>query len=182
MAEPALVLAARPIPAEAGPREARTARRRSKFLAPLGLYAASRLVVLVASIPAALGGDPGKGPWPEIEGGSALDRVFAQWDGAWYLWVADRGYPTRAEYRHHLSDVAFFPAFPALIRGVSSLTGLSTLHAAILVSFVLGAAATVLVWQLAVRLVGRSKANRAVRSSSSFQAPSCSRWRTPKPS
>ncbi len=41
------------------------------------------------------------------------------------------------------------------------MTGLSTLHAAILVSFVLGAAATVLVWQLAARLVGRDKANRA---------------------
>ena len=142
--------------------ESRSTRRRAlDLVSPLALYAASRLVVLVAAIPAALHSDPGIGPWPGIQGGSALERVFAQWDGAWYLWVADRGYPTAAEYRHHLSDVAFFPGFPALIRGVSSVTGLSTLHAAIAVSFVLGAAATVLVWQLAARLVGRDKANRA---------------------
>jgi Dolichyl-phosphate-mannose-protein mannosyltransferase len=127
----------------------------------LALYAASRLAVLLASIPAALHAKAGAGPWPVIRGGSSLERVFTQWDGAWYIWVADRGYPTGAEYRHHLSDVAFFPAFPALIRGFASVTGLSTLHAATLVSFVLGAAATVLVWQLAARLVGRDKANRA---------------------
>jgi hypothetical protein len=108
-----------------------------------------------------LHGDPGVGPWPVIQGGSALERVFAQWDGAWYLWVADRGYPTGGEYRHHLSDVAFFPVFPALIRGVASATGLSTLHAALAVSFLLGAVATVLVWHLAARLIGQEKATRA---------------------
>jgi hypothetical protein len=127
----------------------------------LALYAASRLAVLVASIPAALHANAGAGPWPVIRGGSSLERVFTQWDGAWYIWVADHGYPTGAQYQHHLSDVAFFPVFPALIRGFASVTRLSTLHAAILVSFVLGAAATVLVWQLAARLVGRDKANRA---------------------
>jgi len=142
-------------------RPGRRARRAPDFVRPLALYLASRLVVLVASIPAALHGDPGVGPWPGIQGGAALERVFAQWDGAWYLWVADRGYPTAGEYRHHLSDVAFFPVFPGLIRGVSSVTGLSTLHAALVVSFVLGAVATLLVWHLAARLVGRDKAYRA---------------------
>jgi hypothetical protein len=160
MAEPSL-LAPRLQPAESVPTEARPRRRTPSCVLPLALYAASRLAVLLASIPAALSGDPGTGPWPKIQGGGALERVFAQWDGAWYLWVADRGYPGAGEYRHHLSDIAFFPVFPGLIRGTSSITGLSTLHAAIVVSFVLGAAATMLVWQLAVRLVGREKAARA---------------------
>src|SRR5262245_7708170 len=165
MAEAASLLAARPLPDEpvaGSPAEARPPRRHLRDVVPaLGLYAASRLAVLVASIPAALHANAGAGPWPVIRGGSSLERVFTQWDGAWYIWVADRGYPTTAQYRHHLSDVAFFPTFPALIRGTASVTRLSTLHAAIIVSFLLGAAATVLVWQLAARLVGRDKANRA---------------------
>ena len=60
---------------------------------------------------------PGFGPWPTIQGGSALERVFAQWDGAWYLWVAGHGYPSSSQYYHHLSDVAFFPVFPATRAG-----------------------------------------------------------------
>ena len=123
--------------------DARPRRRLPDVARPLLLYLLSRLVVLVAAVPAAFGHDPGFGPWPTIQGGSALERVFAQWDGAWYLWVAGRGYPSSSQYYHHLSDVAFFPVFPALVRAVSSTTRLSTLHAAVGLSFVLGAAATV---------------------------------------
>jgi hypothetical protein len=141
--------------------DARTRRRLPDVVRPLLLYGLSRLVVLVAAVPAAFGHDPGSGPWPTIQGGSALERVFAQWDGAWYLWVAGRGYPSSSQYYHHLSDVAFFPVFPALVRGVSATARLSTLHAAVGLSFVLGAATTVAVWQLAVRLVGKEKASRA---------------------
>jgi hypothetical protein len=164
MAEPASLVATRPLLLETEveePREARAPSRFRQFLPPLGLYLASRLVVLLTSIPASLHSKPGAGPWPVIHGGSSLERVFTQWDGAWYVWVADHGYPTRAQYVHHLSDVAFFPALPAMIRGVASVTRLSTLQSSILLSFVLGAAATVLVWMLAVRLVGEAKANRA---------------------
>jgi hypothetical protein len=165
MAQTASLLATRPLPAEpvvGSTVEARRPRRHARdVVSALGLYAASRLAVLLASIPAALHAHAGAGPWPVIRGGSSLERVFTQWDGAWYIWVADRGYPTASQYRNHLSDVAFFPTFPGLIRGTASVTRLSTLHAAILVSFVLGAAATVLAWQLAARLVGREKALRA---------------------
>jgi hypothetical protein len=52
--------------------------------------------------------------------------------------------------------------FPALVRGVSACTGLSTLNAAILLSFVFGAIATVLVWKVCIRLIGPDRANRAV--------------------
>jgi hypothetical protein len=164
MAETVSLLATRHLPdepevLEAAPPPSR--RRALDLLPPLGLYLASRLVVLISSIPAVFHSAPGAGPWPVITRGWPLERVFTQWDGAWYIWVADHGYPTGAEYRHHLSDVAFFPGFPALIRGVASVTRLSTLQASMIVSLVLGAVATVLVWQLAVRLVGRDKANRA---------------------
>jgi hypothetical protein len=160
-AEEASVLAARPQPATLRVAARRQPSFASRLARPLALYGLSRLVVLLAALPAALRSDPATGPWPVVAGGSGLTRVFAQWDGAWYLWVADRGYPTAAEYRHHLSDVAFFPVFPGMVRGLSATTGLSTLHSAILLSFVLGAVATVLVWQLAVRLIGHEKANRA---------------------
>jgi hypothetical protein len=128
---------------------------------PLLLYAISRVVVFVSCIPASLHKNPSDGPWPTVFRGLPLERVFAQWDGAWYLWVADRGYPTAAQYRNHLSEVAFFPLFPAMIRGLATVTRLSTLDTAIILSFLMGAAATVLVWQLAVRLIGRERAARA---------------------
>ena len=136
MAETVSLVATRPLPVEPEAPEAvePAGRRRAlDLLPPLGLYLVSRLVVLAASIPAVFHSNPGAGPWPEITSGWALERVLTQWDGAWYIWVADRGYPTGTEYRHHLSDVAFFPGFPALIRGVASVTGLSTLHASMIV-------------------------------------------------
>src|SRR6478735_5296717 len=126
MAERTSVLAARPEPDDSRRGDGievddlqviddEQVRRRGRGLVQaLVLYGLSRLLVLAAAIPAAWRGDPGAGPWPQISGGSHLERVFAQWDGAWYLWVAGRGYPSAGEYHRHLSDVAFFPVFPAL--------------------------------------------------------------------
>ncbi len=178
MADRSSVLAARPSPADldapvvipddepdvlddSAASPASAGRRGMEFRRPLVLYAISRVVVLLSSIPATFQKDPGAGPWPTVFRGLALEKVFAQWDGAWYLWVADHGYPTATQYRNHLSEVAFFPLFPAMIRGLASVTRLSTLDAAIILSFALGAAATVVIWHLAARLIGRDQAARA---------------------
>ena len=86
-----------------------------------------------------------------------------------------------ASTAHHLSDVAFFPGFPALIRGLSSVTRLSTLHAAIVLSFVLGAARHGA--RLACSPLASSDLRRRTarpRCSSSSPARSCSRWPTPR--
>lgn len=161
-ADQAPVLTARaPAEATAAPR-AGAAAWVSRYARPLALFAISRLVVLVAALPAAFRSDPGVGPWPDLPGGSALARVFLQWDGAWYVWIADRGYPTASQFQHHLSDVAFFPLFPAIVRGLAAVTHLPLVDAAIVVAMVASAITALLLWELTARLVGERHANRAV--------------------
>jgi hypothetical protein len=46
-------------------------------------------------------------------------RHHDQWDSYWYLDIAQRGY--RYEGPERISNIAFFPLYPALIRAVSSL-------------------------------------------------------------
>jgi hypothetical protein len=120
------------------------------------------VVVIAATIPSVFQHDAGSGPWPVLPGGSAILRSLGRWDGAWYVWVADRGYPTASQFSHHLSEVAFFPLYPAVVRGLSAVTGLSALASAVTVATLAGVFATVLVWQLAARLAGPKVADRAV--------------------
>ena len=124
-------------------------------------FALSRLVVLLAAAPALLQHTPGGGPWPILPRSSALSAVLSRWDGAWYVLVANRGYPNRSQLGQHLSDVAFHPAYPLLVRGTSAITHLSLPTAAVVVSTILGFAATALVFVLADRWRGREVAARA---------------------
>ncbi|HEX4819991.1 MAG TPA: hypothetical protein VFV00_07270 [Acidimicrobiales bacterium] len=139
-----------------------TAPARRGILWPLKWYLVSRLVVLAATIPALFMHDPGSGPWPIMPGNLALLRALGRWDGAWYLWVANNGYPTAGQFHHHLSEVAFFPLYPMTVRGLSGLTGWSELAAGVTVALIAGAVATVLVWKLAARLANHKVADRAV--------------------
>lgn len=124
---------------------------------PLGLYVASRLLVLVAAAAGALvAGTAGRsvptGPWPAVDGTDigAFDALL-RWDSAWYVQVADRGYSPQVHGAAGAVD-AFFPLYPALVRVAGGVLGLSPAVAALLVATLTGAAATVLVWQLAHRL------------------------------
>jgi hypothetical protein len=131
-------------------------------LRALAWYTISRLVVVVATIPSTFWGDPGAGPWPTLPPENVLLRALGRWDGAWYIWVADRGYPTAHQFSHHLSEVAFFPLYPGVVRFLSSLTGWSELACGLLVALAAGALATVLFWHFANHLAGRAVADRAV--------------------
>jgi hypothetical protein len=137
-------------------------RPRRGIVRPLKWYVLSRLVVLAATVPALFMHDPGSGPWPILPGNNALFRALGRWDGAWYLWVANQGYPTAGQFTHHLSEVAFFPLYPMTVRGLSAITGWSELAAGVTVALLAGAVATVLVWKLAARLAGEKVADRAV--------------------
>ncbi|HET6793550.1 MAG TPA: hypothetical protein VFH45_03865 [Acidimicrobiales bacterium] len=128
----------------------------------LAIYVVSRLVVLAAVAPTLLlGRDPGKGPWPFEPAGAPLLRLFGRWDAAWYVMIARRGYPNPAWLRHHLSDVAFFPLHPLLLRLTVDATGLSPLVAGVALVTALGALAAVLMWRLADALGGTVVADRA---------------------
>jgi hypothetical protein len=77
--------------------------------------------------------------------------LLRQWDGRWFLLAARSGYPTAVPPGFGdkaQSTLGFFPAFPLVIRGVVAVTGLGTEAAALLAVWLLGLAASVLIWRL----------------------------------
>jgi len=109
-------------------------------------------------------------PFPEAAGRGfafvpwrALD-AFGRWDSHWYLDVASGGYALRGPLGSVQSNVAFFPLYPWLVRGVAlalrpALGGAGSLYpAALLVSNACALAALALLVRLALRLTGSAPA------------------------
>ena len=92
-------------------------------------------------------------PWLTGPAGSAAALArrgtpLARWDSGWYVSIAESGYeapPTRIGQQ---TNHAFFPLYPALMRGVSRATGLDAARAGALVSAValLGALVLFAAW------------------------------------
>jgi Dolichyl-phosphate-mannose-protein mannosyltransferase len=119
----------------------------------LAVYAASRVVVAVAAATAAY-----------LRGATRVVDVLVSWDGGWYLEIVRSGYPAEpAERAGSLlpNTTAFFPAYPLLVRAADRLLPGREAVAALAVSLVAGAAATVLVALLTRRLTGPRPAVRA---------------------
>jgi hypothetical protein len=78
-------------------------------------------------------------PWLTGPAGSANDLArrgtpLARWDSGWYISIAESGYqapPTRIGQE---TNHAFFPLYPALMRGVAAATGLDASRAGALIS------------------------------------------------
>jgi hypothetical protein len=91
------------------------------------------------------------------DGLTIRDRLLV-WDGTWFVRVAQEGYPHGYSYDDAGTMVgnglAFFPGYPLLIRSVHAL-GLDAGWAAIGISWVAGAVATVLLYLLGRDLGGR---------------------------
>jgi hypothetical protein len=119
---------------------------------PAGYFVLSRFGVLFAALVS-------KWIFPRINIPSLLGDG---WDGGWYVRIAQHGYPTHLFNESGGSRWAFFPAFPAAIRFVVTLTGLSYAHAAIVASTVFGLSSAIAVWLMATEVFGRSVADRAV--------------------
>jgi hypothetical protein len=84
----------------------------------------------------------------------ALD-AWNRWDAAWYIRIADTGYaPDRLRS-------AFFPLYPMLVRGVKTVTAMTTFHAAVAVSVLACLAALILVHRLAADLLDAEHGRRA---------------------
>ncbi|MCX4983169.1 glycosyltransferase family 39 protein [Streptomyces sp. NBC_00572] len=98
----------------------------------VGGYAAARLIGLaVLAIASAVTGEDG------------LHRLKGRWDSVWYVRIAENGYGYQATLPNgdvH-PDLAFFPLFPALERGLSTLLPLDAATAGLLVSWTAGLAA-----------------------------------------
>jgi hypothetical protein len=137
----------RPPPAPVG-----LAVRCQPLLRPAGYFAASRAVVFVVAVVVAV-------LHPKVRIVQTLGTIF---DGHWYVEIAQHGYPHRLVNEGDGSRWAFFPAFPAAVRGLAEITRLSLPTAAVVAAFVFGLTAAVAIW-LAVREVfGPRLADRAV--------------------
>jgi hypothetical protein len=135
---------------------------RASLRVPIKAYVLSRAVVLIAALPGLWLHDPAGGPWPALPGGAMLARLFSRWDGAWYIYIAQHGYPSKAAYESGLGKYAFFPLFPMLVRAVAAVTPLSMVNSALFVSITSAVGATIAVYLLAVRLTNAERAQRAI--------------------
>ncbi|MFI5844883.1 hypothetical protein ACIA8K_34800 [Catenuloplanes sp. NPDC051500] len=95
--------------------------------------------------------------WLAQPGATVADSLLS-WDAGWFVTVAGEGYPTNYSYDQDGvlvgNGIAFFPLYPALIR-LTSFTGLSLPDAALVVTWVCGAAAALALFQLGTRLYDR---------------------------
>jgi len=111
----------------------------------LGVYAVARLILVVSDLFAA-----------HLNYAGNLSGPLLSWDSGSYLRIAQNFYPAHPAVAHGkltYSDAGFAPLFPALIR-LFMFLALTPLQAAIVVSIVSGAIATLLVWRLGAALGG----------------------------
>jgi Gpi18-like mannosyltransferase len=120
-------------------------------LAFVAIAALLTLVVWQSNVHGRTGGDS------EFRPAVVGDGVLGGWlwfDATWYVDIADHGYFYTPGQQ---SSVAFFPAYPLVVRATSTVTG-DTPLAAIAVTFACGLAAAVLFWTwLRERLSSRAR-------------------------
>ncbi|MFJ6836122.1 hypothetical protein [Streptomyces sp. NPDC091209] len=104
-----------------------------------------------------------RGKNPRFGGGAHTWDVLATWDGWWYQQIAAHGYhPALVPVPGATglitlegNSAAFFPLYPALMRLVSSCTGLGLLGAGLVVSVVASFVAALAVYAVTARISGR---------------------------
>ncbi len=111
----------------------------------LGLFLAARLTGVVVLV--ALGRDAGRDPF---------DLLAHSWDSAWYVGIAEHGYG-RVEHRWFgvANDLAFFPLYPGLVRGLTEILPIGAGAAGLVVSWTAAAAAACGLYAIGARLYGR---------------------------
>jgi hypothetical protein len=96
--------------------------------------------------------------WLAPAGGPSVWSRLLAWDGDWFVRVATQGYPHGYSYdaadRMVGNGLAFFPAYPLLIRGLWRL-GIPADTAALIVSWVAGLLAAALLFLLGTALADR---------------------------
>jgi hypothetical protein len=134
-----------------------------------GVFALSRLVVAmvlgaVLVVNQGLATHHFTGPWPPPPRASLFLQALGSWDGSWYLLIANHGYfpsPAHAAIAPG-SAIAFFPAWPLLLRGASALTGATPVVVGVAMAFAFGVGASVALWYLVRHLCDEAVADRSV--------------------
>jgi len=105
------------------------------------------------------------GSLPKSAGSMILD-VLTSWDGIWYMRIVRYGYPTfvpqHITYDDTQARLAFFPAYPHLVRYFNVILPGGDTLAALVLNFMLGAGFILLVGLLARSWFGVSVAKRAM--------------------
>lgn len=137
-----------------------------RFLWPLAVYGATRLWVLAVVLWAAPRREV---VMPAATGTAGLPpsygEVMSSWDATYYADIASHGYPGTvydAAGDPMQTALAFFPLYPALVRGVMAVTGLPFTVAGPTLSLVLGGVAVCVVAALVEQRLGRRAAVVAV--------------------
>jgi Gpi18-like mannosyltransferase len=118
---------------------------------PIAIYLASRVLVLVAAATIDF-----------VAPKSSLMDSLGRWDGAWYLRIAQTGYPHSVNVTQGLpgqNTIAFFPLFPLIVRALHSV--LTWNGAFELVVLVTGLAAAIGLWMLTAQVYDDRAADRA---------------------
>lgn len=115
---------------------------------PAAVYALSRIVFLMIEITAA------------VITRRPLASGFFRFDGAWYLRLAEHGYPSAP--LHVPSTLGFLPLYPMVVRAVSAISFCTIPEAAMVVSTAGGLAAAIGVHRLALSWWSEPAARRAV--------------------
>ncbi|MEU2793802.1 hypothetical protein [Streptomyces sp. NPDC007100] len=97
--------------------------------------------------------------WAWHTGRHPRSLLGATWDSNWYLGVARYGYGSPAP-RHlwppdALADLAFFPLYPGLIRGLSAVVPIGALNAGLLLAWTAAAVAAWGIFAVGAHLYGR---------------------------
>lgn len=97
----------------------------------------------------------------------SVSGILSDWDGHWYLQLAQHGYPAdlrggAAGAPKGQSAAGFFPLYSLLVRALHTVLPLSWERSAEFVSVVAGAAFAVVLWQLVRAWCGPEIADRSV--------------------
>jgi 4-amino-4-deoxy-L-arabinose transferase-like glycosyltransferase len=132
-------------------------------------FVLSRIFVLAGAATKAVfnaGGAPGVGATRPTATTRDVIDVLTDWDGQWYLRVAQSGYPRSVpqsvDWFDPAARAAFFPLYPRLVHYVDIVAPAGTKAAALLVSWTLGAVAVALVGILALQVFEARVARRAM--------------------
>src|SRR4249919_1035341 len=105
------------------------------------------------------------GPVPPVQVNNELVNLEARWDANWYLGIVTEGYHFVPNQPGLQQSVAFFPAYPLLVRGVGRILGgrlTSYIGAGVLVSFGTFFLALIYLYALARDTLGDNEARFAV--------------------
>ncbi|MFC7305758.1 glycosyltransferase family 39 protein [Streptomyces monticola] len=148
MSQPHLATASVPSPrARARAQFVRHAERLPTAVTALGLFAVARLTGMVTVALAARRTDQ-----------DTFELLGGSWDSEWYTGIAAHGYGRTLHFEPGVihSDLAFFPLYPGLVRGLTAAFPLSGGAAGLLISWLAAAAAAWGLYVIGRRLHGRT--------------------------